>query len=128
MVGCYALAAIDTAGNLCALSDSTCFDYDDCATYRLPNILTPNGDGYNDILVPFPYENVQGVDFFLYNRWGRLVFKTNDVDIQWDGTDMYTHQPSSDGTYYYVCRVHLLSLAGMITQELHGTVTVVRER
>ncbi len=128
VVGCYALAAIDTAGNLCALSDSTCFDYDDCATYRLPNILTPNGDGYNDILVPFPYENVQGVDFFLYNRWGRLVFKTNDIDIQWDGTDMYTHQPSSDGTYYYVCQVHLLSLAGMITQELHGTVTVVRER
>lgn len=126
VVGCFALATIDTVGNLSARSDSTCFDIDDCFTYELPNILTPNGDGYNDILNPFPYENVQGVDFYLYNRWGRLVFQTNDIDINWDGTDMSTHQTSSDGTYYYVCQVHLHSLSGAVTRELHGTVTVIR--
>ena len=94
--------------------------------YRLPNIITPNGDGTNDELIPFPYDNVEGVDFYIYNRWGRLVFRTTDPDIHWDGTDMYSHQPSSDGTYYYVCYVRLYTLVGVVTRELHGTVTVIR--
>jgi gliding motility-associated-like protein len=126
VIGCFAMAAIDTVGNLSQRSDSICFDIDDCFTYELPNIITPNGDGYNDILVPFPYKNVQGVDFYLYNRWGRLVYKTSDIDIHWDGTDMSSHQTSSDGTYYYVCQVHLHSLHGPMTKELHGTLTVIR--
>lgn len=126
VIGCFALAAIDTVGNLSALSDAVCFDIDDCFRYELPNIITPNGDGYNDILVPFPYENVQGVDFYLYDRWGRLVYKTTDIDINWDGTDMYSHQPSSDGTFYYVCQVHLRSLSGELIRELHGTITLIR--
>ena len=126
VIGCFAMAAIDTVGNLSQRSDSVCFDIDDCFTYELPNIITPNGDGYNDILIPFPYKNVQGVDFYLYNRWGRLVYKTSDIDIQWDGTDMSSHQTSSDGTYYYVCQVHLHSLHGPMTKELHGTLTVIR--
>ncbi len=126
VVGCYALAAIDSAGNLSDLSDATCFDYDDCAVYQLPNIITPNGDGYNDELVPFPYENVQEVECFIYNRWGRLVFKTTDIDIHWDGTDVYSHRESSDGTYYYVCRVTLNTLAGPLAVDLHGTITVIR--
>ena len=125
VVGCFALAAVDTANNLSDLSESVCFDIDACSPYLLPNIITPNGDGYNDILVPFPYDNVEGVDFYLYNRWGRLVFKTTDPDLNWDGKDMYSHQISSNGTYYYVCYVRLHSLAGIITRELHGTITVI---
>lgn len=126
VVGCFTMSAIDTAGNQSAMAAETCIDVDACSSYQLPNIITPNGDGVNDILVPFPYENVEDVDFFLYDRWGRLIFRTQDRDINWDGTDMYSKRPSSDGTYYYVCQVHLHSLQGIITKELHGTVTVIR--
>ena len=126
VIGCFALSAIDTVGNWSGMTDTVCFDIDDCFNYELPNIITPNGDGYNDILVPFPYKGVQSVDFYLYNRWGRLVYKTTDIDINWDGKDMNSHQISSDGTYYYVCKVHLPSLHGTITKDLHGTVTVIR--
>ncbi len=126
ITGCFALSSVDTAGNYASPTPETCFDVDVCSSYRLPNIITPNGDGKNDELVPFPYENVQGVDFYLYNRWGRLVYKTDDIDIHWDGKDMVTHQPSSDGTYYYVCKVYLYALSGIVSIELHGTVTVIR--
>lgn len=126
ITGCFSLSAIDTVGNRSALTPEICFDIDACSNYRLPNIITPNGDGVNDELVPFPYDNVAGVDFYLYDRWGRLIYKTNDIDIHWDGTDMYSHRPSSDGVYYYVCYVQLHSLKGVVTQELNGTVTVIR--
>ena len=126
ITGCFALSSVDTVGNHAAPTEEVCFDVDACSPYRLPNIITPNGDGRNDELIPFPYDNVEGVDFYIYNRWGRLVFKTTDPDIHWDGKDMYSHQPSSDGTFYYVCYVRLYTLVGVVTQELHGTVTVIR--
>ena len=126
ITGCFALSSVDTAGNHSAPTEEVCFDVDACSPYRLPNIITPNGDGRNDELIPFPYDNVEGVDFYIYNRWGRLVFKTTDPDIHWDGKDMNSHQPSSDGTFYYVCYVRLYTLVGVVTQELHGTVTVIR--
>ncbi len=126
VIGCFTLAAIDTAGNLSAMSAETCFDTDDCSIYTLPNVFTPNGDGYNDILYPFPYENVQSVDCYIYNRWGRLVFKTTNSDINWDGTDIYSKQPSSDGTYFYVCDVSLYSLTGIVVIKLNGTITLIR--
>ena len=126
IIGCFSLSSVDTAGNHAAPTEEVCFDADECSPYRLPNVITPNGDGVNDEMIPFPYDNVESVDFYIYNRWGRLVFKTTDPDIHWDGKDMYSHQPSSDGTFYYVCYVRLYTLAGVVTQELHGTVTVIR--
>jgi gliding motility-associated-like protein len=126
IIGCFAMGAVDTAGNYSAHSSEFCFDWDACNPYHLPNVFTPNGDGVNDIFQPFPYDNVQKIEMYIYDRWGQLVFKTEDPDIQWNGTDMHTHRPSSDGTYYYACKVYVYSLNGVITKELHGTITLLR--
>lgn len=51
----------------------------------VPNAFTPNNDDLNDIL----YARTLGVTnfyFAIYNRWGELVFETNDSNIGWDGT------------------------------------------
>lgn len=51
----------------------------------VPNTFTPNGDGQNDVL--FVRSNsVQELYFAVYNRWGQMVFETNDINIGWDGT------------------------------------------
>lgn len=126
IIGCFTVGAVDTAGNYSAPSTEFCFDWDECNPYRLPNVFTPNNDGANDILQPFPYDNVESVDFYLYDRWGQLIFKTDNPDIQWDGTDMHTKRPSSDGTYFYSCKVYVHSLNGTITKDLHGTITLLR--
>lgn len=126
IIGCFAMGAVDTAGNYSDHSSEFCFDWDACNPYHLPNVFTPNGDGVNDIFQPFPYDNVQKIEMYIYDRWGQLVFKTEDPDIQWTGTDMHTHRPSSDGTYYYACKVYVYSLNGVITKELHGTITLLR--
>lgn len=126
ITGCFAVMVADSNGNKAELSKITCFDYDECMDYSLPNVFTPNGDGYNDVFRPYPYTNVSKVNMVIYNRWGRIVFKTEDPDINWDGNDYLTKQPCADGPYYYACDIYLSTLSGIITLPIHGTVTLLR--
>ena len=57
----------------------------------LPNIFTPNGDGINDF---FKIGGPQAKRMEILNRWGNLVYESNDL-IQWDGGEQ------ADGLYYY---------------------------
>jgi gliding motility-associated-like protein len=49
----------------------------------VPSAFSPNGDGNNDILMVLG--DIKDLDFAIYNRWGQLVFKTNDQSKGWDG-------------------------------------------
>jgi gliding motility-associated-like protein len=97
-------------------------------TYSLPNVFTPNQDGINDLFTPFPYTNVQKIDFQVHNRWGKIVFKTNNPDINWDGTDYISKQLLPDGAYFYVCDVFVQTLSGVLTISLHGTITLLTNK
>jgi gliding motility-associated-like protein len=50
----------------------------------VPNAFSPNGDGANDILY-VKGQDVKTVNFKLFNRWGELVFETNDINKGWNG-------------------------------------------
>ena len=126
-VGCYAITAVDTNGNVSDTSNIECVDYDACDMYRLPNVFTPNGDDKNELFRPFPpYPAVAAFEIYIYDRWGKLVFETDDPDINWNGDDMTTGQPCSDGVYFYVCNVDLYTLQGITLKVLKGTVTILR--
>jgi len=125
ITGCYTLALIDSMGNITEKIPEVCFDVEDCMTYTLPNVFTPNKDGINDLWIPFPYANVDTIDLYVYNRWGRKVFHTNNPDINWDGVDYLSGEPVSDGTYYYSCEIIIETLNGPKTIDLHGTVTLL---
>jgi gliding motility-associated-like protein len=74
--------------------------FDDCSPVEItiPNIFTPNGDGINDTFKP----EIKNADrltvyrFYIYNRWGRLIFSSEDYKAEWDGG---THP---NGIYYCV--------------------------
>ncbi len=129
IVGCYGITAVDSVGNLSAMSNIICVDlsgFQGCR-FSLPNIFTPNGDLTNDFFIPFPgYTSVDNVDMKIFDRWGKLVFETRDPAIQWDGNDKTTKQPCSDGTYFYTCDVFEITLGGNTKRNLHGTVTILR--
>jgi len=55
-------------------------------TVDVPDAFTPNGDGYNDILYVRGWGIDQLISFKIFNRYGELVFETNDKNIGWDGT------------------------------------------
>ena len=123
MAACYAVTAVDSVGNESGYSNILCLD--DCINYELPNVFTPNGDGKNDLLRPFPYNLVETIDLKIFSRWGNVVFETRNPDINWDGKHYQTGQMVSPGVYYYVCDVYERRLTGTEPRYLIGFIHVL---
>lgn len=68
----------------------------------VPNAFTPNGDGQNDQVHINGY-GIDKVTWNIYNRWGILVFTTNDKNQGWDGTYKGVLQPQE--VYMYTLDV-----------------------
>jgi len=126
VAGCYAVVAVDTSGNSSDFSNIVCVDIDQCDLYTLPNVFTPNGDGFNDFFIPFPYDFVEKIDIKIFDRWGLIMFSTQDPDINWDGKNQHTNQDCTEGVYYYICDVYEMRLAGIRKRTLTGTVHLYR--
>jgi gliding motility-associated-like protein len=65
----------------------------------IPSGFTPNGDGKNDVLRPIPIGIAQLTYFKLYNRWGQLIFSTNEIGKGWNG--IYNGEQQPTGTYIF---------------------------
>ena len=88
--------------NGCTNSDEIDVNVNDgCSfsNFEIPNIISPNGDGYNDYF-EIKYEGVNEVSLLrIYNRWGELVYETNDISKYWNGT--FKGQGLNPGVYIY---------------------------
>ncbi len=51
----------------------------------IPDAFTPNGDSANDRLSIY-YAHIEDFNLLIYNRWGELIFESNDPEIRWDGS------------------------------------------
>ncbi len=123
MAGCYYVNATDVSGNVSENSVVVCVD--DCSYYELPNVFTPNGDGLNDYYHPIgEYRFVEKVDMTILNRWGQVMFETNDPDIMWDGRNRMTGQIVVPGVYFYICEVYEQRLTGLEARHLKGFIHV----
>lgn len=69
--------------------------------YQFPNIFTPNGDVQNDNFKLINYNNVKEIEIIVLNRWGNIVFSSNDIDFKWNGNTKNTGADCDDGTYFY---------------------------
>ena len=94
-VRCWAYNGICT-------SDSSVFDISVSESLlRVPNAFTPNGDGFNDEF-RVVYRSLAEFHCWIYNRWGKLVYKWDDPAKGWDGT--INGRPAAEGAYYYIIR------------------------
>ncbi|MBB4078419.1 gliding motility-associated-like protein [Lewinella aquimaris] len=127
IVGCYTITAIDNNGNESEASNRICVT--NCPIYELPNAFTPNGDGQNEIFQPLALCFVERVELKIFNRWGQLVFETQDPAINWDGSNLNGDALPS-GTYYYVGQVYERRLEGITVSEaqLSGYVELITNR
>jgi len=64
-----------------------------------PNIITPNGDGLNEILAFKNLEYFKNNKLQVFNRWGTRLYKDDDYKNNWSGKDL------SDGTYFYILEI-----------------------
>jgi len=126
IAGCFVVTALDSAGNESVFSNDLCID--NCPVYTLPNVFSPNGDGENDYFKPFPYKFVKDINLEVYDRWGLLVFKTNNPEINWDGINMYNKQPVTSGTYFYLCIVNEIHYEGIVPRPIRGFVQILQSK
>ena len=68
------------------------------AVLYIPNAFTPNGDGLNETFGP-KGEGITEYNMQIFDRWGILIFESNDLKTQWDG---YHHDEKAPiGVYVY---------------------------
>jgi gliding motility-associated-like protein len=105
----------ETAGNyiveLIAHSAAGCSDTvrktitsEHSVVYFVPNAFTPNGDEFNNTFKPVFTEGFDPNNYTLtvYNRWGEVIFESNDPVSGWDGT--YHDALQNDGVYVWNIR------------------------
>jgi len=67
----------------------------------IPNCFTPNGDNTNESWSPKGF-NYREPYFFIMNRWGSLLYTSNNFEVGWDGT--FFGKMCPDGVYIYVVK------------------------
>ncbi len=107
--------------NVCTEADaSVTIEVEDCEEMvHVPNAFTPNGDGQNDLFLPvFNHpERLESYSMQVYDRWGRLLFSTDNPQQGWDCSECPVG--------VYVWRMEYKA-AGEGSKLLTGSVTVVR--
>jgi gliding motility-associated-like protein len=102
--GVYELLASDANG--CADTLSVMID---CEFGKVPQLVTPNGDGHNDFWVIPGIDNFPDATVELYNRWGTLIFKANPYLNNWEGYSAAITTVGNGrlpaGTYFYVIQL-----------------------
>lgn len=113
----------------CITSDSVLVIVDAYKPIYIPNVITANSDGVNDLLTVYGNVAATNVDVFeIYDRWGGLIwarqdFELNDETLGWNGRLGDTDTEAPVGVYAYRAVVNFLD---DIPLTFHGTVTVIR--
>ena len=72
---------------------------------EIPNVFTPNGDGYND-LFEFKHQSLKSCKVTIVDRTGKVVYQKKIDDIYswegWDGNLHESNRKAPEGQYYYV--------------------------
>lgn len=95
-------------------------------TREIPNVFTPNGDGFND------YFFVEGSGFesfsiSIMSRMGAVVYESNSIDFRWDGKDRFGNS-IPDGVYFYEIRAYGMDGLPYLEENSKGTITVIRTK
>ncbi len=96
----YILTVTDNNG--CVNTDALNIYVIDDYLFTVANVLTPNGDGLNDVWNIMNIENYPDNSVTIFNRYGQEVFSESPYKNDWDG--IYGGQLLPDGTYYYVLK------------------------
>ncbi|MBK6378485.1 MAG: gliding motility-associated C-terminal domain-containing protein [Chitinophagaceae bacterium] len=106
--------------NFCEASDTIQVLVGDCDVY-IPSAFTPNNDNLNETFGVVDNTALQFFSLQIYNKWGQLIFNSNDVTKKWDGTFKGKNMPN--GTYVWM--LNYTNIRGRKFYE-QGTVMLIR--
>ena len=119
----YPISLIVTDSNGCVATANGTVVINSIYLFYLPTSFTPNGDGLNDEFRAYG----EGIDLenftmYIFNRWGELMFQTENIGNGWDGT--YKGKIVEAGTY--VWKVVSKEDAGTIVHDRFGKITITK--
>lgn len=111
----YLVEALDING--CYISAELIVEVDKNRNIYIPNIFTPNGDGFNSIFQPIAGVGVKQMNYFrVYDRWGAMLHERLNVDgndltfenptVAWDGK--FRGNEVDQGVYVYLAEIEFL--------------------
>jgi gliding motility-associated-like protein len=112
---------VEVLKGYCSVNDTIIFTADNCeVNIEMPNIFTPNNDGFNDLFLPLKAENIDLYELFIFNRWGKLIYKSSDIINGWDGK--YKGKYCTDGVYFWIINYSDKKRE----YSINGTLTLIR--
>ncbi|TVR82620.1 MAG: hypothetical protein EA412_01325 [Chitinophagaceae bacterium] len=114
----YQLTVFDENG--CPFTNSILIEVENPLILYVPNAFSPDGDGVNDIFMVYGV-SIESIDLRVFDRWGALVFQTNDINQGWDGT--FQGQDMNPGVYAYYVEATYIDGQQRIKK---GSVTLIR--
>jgi gliding motility-associated-like protein len=119
--GTYWLQMSNACGSVAdTLQISPKIDSCECFVY-IPNAFSPNNDHANEVFRLSSNCLIEG-SFQIYNRWGQLVYRSEDLNEGWNGVFAGEVQP--EGIYVYTIRFSYPSHPGIFTRK--GAITLIR--
>ncbi|MFT5168640.1 MAG: gliding motility-associated-like protein [Saprospiraceae bacterium] len=92
----------------------------------IPNVFSPNDDGYNDVFQLYPADEVAVLSFEIqiFNRWGALLFESTDINFSWDGA--FKDDELNPGVYVWWVKANVFACHREIWTFRKGDITIVR--
>jgi len=114
------LVTLIVANGICSDRTTQTVHIDPETFVYIPNAITPNGDGKNDKFIPQGI-GIETFDMAIFDRWGKELFYTANIEKPWDGTHLGYAVPV--GTYVY--RINIVNVKGEADSYM-GHVNVLR--
>lgn len=119
-----------TVSNLCGFDEDSVsvtiyFPPEDLECFVVaPNAFTPNSDGLNDTFKPVLQCPAETYSLKIFDRWGKMVFESNQPSEGWDGT--VKGAPVEHGTYVWAIYYKYTGVLHPGVKELNGIVNLIR--
>lgn len=85
---------------------------------EIPNVITPNGDGFNDVLIIKNLDKFVDNSIMIADRSGKVVYEKNSYQNDWEAQNL------ADGTYYYILTYKNKNNSKGV---IKGMITVIRK-
>ena len=93
---------VESAEGCVGKSSNAIIKYIQRVEIYIPNAFTPNGDEHNDLLVTIGNQ-IEKFEIIISNRWGEVIFISNDINKYWDGK--FKSKAVPEGSYSYLARI-----------------------
>jgi len=102
----------------CTAAECQSVEYKESFTLYIPNTFSPNADGINDLFYPVFYSGIpEQFELIIFDRWGKVVLESEDLNVMWDGT--YKNALAPEDTYVWKVNYKLFDDTGVSSKTGH---------